>query len=102
MELICINDTYSSEVLNYFKKYNIKYPKKDEMVEFLRLVKSSVNNKVGIVVKPYENQMVKIMHPFGVEGLIEQSFDINRFAKLNGDLMSEEEVKQIEYDKQML
>lgn len=94
MDLICINDTYNLEVLVFFSKNNIKYPKKDEMVEFLRSVKSTINGKTGIVVKPYENQWVTIMHPTGIEGKIEQSFNIERFAKLNGDLVTEEEVKE--------
>lgn len=94
MNLICINNSYSKDQLEVFAKHNIKYPNLDEIVEFLRFVKYTENNKKGIIVSPYDNQFIKGFH-HGTEVLVEVSFNYQRFATLEGIPLSIEMIKEL-------
>lgn len=83
MELITINDSYSSEHLAVFAKWGIKYPKVDEIVELLRIDKYRTRGKTGLIVKPYEGQFIK-GEAYGQEIMVEVSFDKSRFTTLLG------------------
>ena len=93
-ELICINDSYTEDFLKVFNKYNIKFPKKNEIVTLLRIEKLPRINKIGFIVRPYENQFIKGIN-FGIESEKEVSFDYKRFTKLDSSEFTEEEIKEL-------
>ena len=93
-ELICINDSYTEDFLKVFNKYNIKFPKKNEIVTLLRIEKLPRINKIGFIVQPYENQFIKGIN-FGIESEKEVSFDYKRFTKLDSSEFTEKEIKEL-------
>jgi len=89
LELLCIDDNYTDKQLEIFLKHEIKYPKQDEIVEFLRVDKIFSIKKTGFIVSPYHNQFIKDQ---GFER--EVSFSKDRFVHLDGSKITDEEVKE--------
>lgn len=100
MELICINDSYEPKQLEVFALNNIKFPKEGELVELLRVVKYPRKGTIGLIVSPYQNQFIKGIN-MGVEGEMELSFSYKRFAKLNSEIITEEEIREIKKELQI-
>lgn len=99
-ELICIDDSYTAEQLAVFALNNIRFPKESEIVELLRVVKYPRKGTIGLIVAPYQGQFIKGVN-MGVEGAVELSFDYKRFAKLNGEQFTEEEILEIKKELQL-
>lgn len=100
MELITINDEYTAEQLAVFALNNIKFPKESELVELLKVVKYPRKGTIGLIVAPYQGQFITGTN-MGVEGSVELSFDYKRFAKLNGEQFTEEEILEIKKELQL-
>lgn len=92
MELICKNDKYSDEYLKIFLKYDIKYPKENDIVEMVGYEKLPRINKIGLFVKPFDKQYIS-GEIFGVKGDKEVSFNAERFTTLLGEPITEEMLK---------
>jgi len=82
MELLVINDKYDENTLQFMSKYNIRFPKEGQIVQLLRVLKFPKLKKVGLVVAPYQEQMIP-GKAYGLDIEIEMSFDKNRFVTLN-------------------
>lgn len=94
MEVICINDTYPPKVLEIYQKYNIRYPKVNELCEVLQVVTYPRLGKKGFILKNYENQYITGM-AYGVETSTQASFNVNRFTTLLGRTITEEILEEI-------
>ena len=90
MDLICINDSYTEDQLRVFNKHGIKTPKKDEIVQLVRIDKLLLRGKIGLIVSPYDNQWI-IDKGFEKE----VSFDKSRFVTLNQEVISEEMIQEL-------
>lgn len=90
-ELLCVDATYQPDQLAVFAKYNIQYPKENEIVEFVKIVKYT-GGKVGLVVKPYDGQYIKGFH-HGTSVEVEVSFSLHRFRNLDMTELSEKSFK---------
>lgn len=99
-ELICIDDSYTAEQLAVFALNNIKFPKEGELVELLKVVKYPRKGTIGLIIAPYQGQFIKGIN-MGVEGSVELSFNYKRFAKLNGEQFTEEEILEIKKELQL-
>lgn len=99
-DLICIDDSYTAEQLAVFALNDIKFPKESEIVELLRVVKYPRKGTIGLIVSPYNNQFIKGVN-MGVEGEVELSFSYKRFAKLNSETITEEEILEIKKELQL-
>lgn len=99
-DLICIDDSYTAEQLAVFALNDIKFPKERELVELLRVVKYPRKGTTGLIVSPYNNQFIKGVN-MGVEGEVELSFSYKRFAKLNSETITEEEILEIKKELQL-
>jgi len=93
-QLICINDTYSPQHLEVFAKNNIQFPKKDEIVELVRVDRLPLKGKTGLIVAPYDGQFLK-GKAYGIDIEKEVSFDKSRFTTLLGEPISEEILNEI-------
>ena len=100
MELLVINDIYTAEHLAAFAAEGIKYPKLNEIVELLRVVKYPRLKRTGFVVAPYQNQFMKAFAS-GMEGSSELTFGSHRFVHLNGTPLSKEEIDEIRIKKEL-
>jgi len=93
-DLIVVNDTYTEDQLKVFAKHGIQYPKKDEIVQLVKIDKLPLRGKTGLIVAPYNNQFIKDV-AYGVEILKEVSFDKSRFVTLNQEVITESMIKEI-------
>ncbi len=99
-KLLVINDTYTVEHLAAFAVEGIKYPKLNEVVELLRVIKYPRLKRTGFVVAPYQNQFMKAFTS-GMEGSSELTFGSHRFVHLNGTPLSKEEIDEIRIKKEL-
>lgn len=101
MELITVDATFDQKTLEIFAKYNIKTPKLDEIVEFLKFDNLKGSGKKGIIIKPYNNQWIKD------KGFSKEvSFRYSRFTTLLGTPLTiemiEEEVNNEKYSEKIV
>lgn len=94
MEVICIDDEFPSQVLDFYKQFGVVTPVKDKIYHIREYRKNSVDNQTGILLEEIKNPKVPIKHPILGEQWIEPSFNIKRFASLLGDEIKEEKVEQ--------
>ena len=90
MDLICINDSYTEDQLRVFNKHGIKTPRKDEIVQLVRIDKLLLRGKIGLIVSPYDNQWI-IDKGFEKE----VSFNKSRFVTLNQEVITEEMIQEL-------
>lgn len=100
-EVICINDAYSEAHLIAFAKYGIKYPKKDELCEVIRVISYPKLKKTGFVIRGYENQWIKGFSS-GIEGSNEVDFDSSRFVNLDQTSISRDEINEIKKELKLV
>jgi len=97
MDLICINDTYSSDTLEVWAKNGVWYPWKDRMYS-LRNSQRHTNGKIGIRVNEIINPAIPVKHNILTQIIVEPTFNISRFALLTGETLTKEMVKQVEHE----
>jgi hypothetical protein len=93
-EILCTNDKFTGEQLEFFKIHGVVTPKVDTIYSIRQISKQS-NGRTGILLNEIINEPVPVKHR--ILGLIyrEVDWDVNRFAKLNGDAISKEEIKEM-------
>jgi hypothetical protein len=93
MEVICINDKYPAETLDFWTVFGVSHPIIDKMYTIRESLRH-FDGSIGVRVEEIVNPTVPIKHP--VLGTIEYepTFALNRFAKLNGDLLQKEDVEE--------
>ena len=81
-EILCINDKYSQGHLEFFNKHGVVYPKEGKIYNLRYKIQHS-HGEWGLTVKEIVNPKVPI--GFYSDLLIEQTFQISRFADLLGN-----------------
>lgn len=95
MDLICTNGKFSAEVLDFYNKHGVSTPVVDKMYTLREIIKTT-NGKTGVRLEEIKNPKVPIVHKILNQNvMVEPSFDINRFCKLNGELLSSDEVREL-------
>ena len=95
MDIICINGTFSSEFLLFAKQNNIQTPEEGKMYS-ARDFMTTVDGKKGLWLNEIVNPKVPIFHPIlSKKMLMEPSFSVDRFAKLNGDSIESSDIKEV-------
>jgi hypothetical protein len=97
MDLVCINDIYPVDALEFFNKNGVDYPKKDTLYS-LRDIQKHTNGKIGIRVNEIINPIVLVKHYILKEISVEPTFDHKRFATLEKKVLTKEILEQIEYE----
>lgn len=96
MEVICINASFSPEVLEFFRLNKISMPVVDKIYNIRDVIKPSVGQKeTGFLLEEIRNPKVHIKHPILGLAEVEPNFSSKRFTKLSGEPISSEEIKEI-------
>ena len=98
MELLCINSSYSEDFLKIFTRYNIRFPKENEIVTLDRWEKLSRIGKTELFVIPYTMQYIN-GSIYGIEGEKEVSFNSERFTTLLGEKLSNELLNEFKQEQ---
>jgi len=99
MEVIYINDTYTTPVLAFYAKYGIKRPALNKVLTIREIIKPSGKEGHGILLQEVINPKVEIVHPILQQKvMIEPNFNINRFTDLQGNVLTKKMIE--EYDKE--
>lgn len=94
MEIICQNDTFSPECLEFYSKNNIVTPVKDSIYNIRDIIKASATGETGVLLEEIKNPIVQFPHPILGKSQGEPNFNITRFAHLNGDNILRTEVQE--------
>lgn len=92
-EIICINDKYKKEKLEFFSKHGVKYPEEGKIYNIREVIKHS-SGEIGLRVQEIQNPEVPIKHSVLKVIYYEPTFYYKRFAHLNDDVVTEEEIKE--------
>lgn len=99
MDVICINDLFSVDTLEFYQKYGVTHPKRDKIYNIREVYKAYVGNtsgEWGLLLQEIHNPKVPIAHP--VLGVIEMepNWALKRFATLAGEPLTAEYIKEVE------
>lgn len=94
-EVICINSIFPRDYLEFYQKHNVQIPKKDQIYTIREVVKPSLGGEAGILLEEIKNPLVPVKHHILTSAMMEPSWKISRFAKLDGSSISREEVREM-------
>lgn len=95
MQIICINGTFPQDYLQFYSQFGVKTPNQDSIYNFRSVSKNS-QGKYEVLLEEIINPEVPIKHPILGISKKEPAWDINRFATLNQEVISEEMIKSID------
>lgn len=98
MEIVCINDVFSIEKIEYFRKYNILLPKKDKLYTIRKIINHSCGKK-GILLHEIINKKIPSYIISLGNVYIEPTWDIKRFSTLLGNEINLKEIEYVEMEK---
>ena len=93
MEVICINGTFDKEVKDFFDAFGVVTPEQDSIYSIRETINHS-KGLCGVRLHEIKNPKVPQFHSILGKILIEPSFSIDRFRTLNGDIVTEEAIKE--------
>jgi hypothetical protein len=94
MDIICINDLFESEKLAFYEQHGIVTPQKDNLYT-IRLFSKNSNGEYEILLNEIINKEIPIKHKILGISYKEPAWKSTRFAKLNGDIITKEEIKNL-------
>jgi len=90
MEIICINNTFSQEILEIYKEFNVTIPELNEIYSIRRI--RNERGTIGFLLNELVNPDVPIISPIsGNVTWIEPSWKHSRFTTLTGQKIEIEE-----------
>lgn len=97
-DVICINDTFSIELLDDWEKLGVVWPKKDKFYTIRELV---INNdgRLGFLLNEIINPPILINCRFLGSITVEPNWDINRFRNLD---LSEIDYQAIKEEQKLI
>lgn len=93
MDLLCINDLFSIDTLEFYEKHGVFTPVRD-ITYTLRDVIINSNGQTGVLLEELVNPKVPFHHPMGFIASAEPNWHISRFSHLNGEIVETMELKQ--------
>ena len=84
IEIICINNTFTPDVLQFYSKFGVKIPEQDKIYT-LRDKRFHTNGKFGVLLEEIINPKVPIESSLLPDAQIEPTFDVKRFTDLLGN-----------------
>lgn len=95
MEVIYINDTYTTPVLAFYKKYGIVRPTLNKIHTIREIIKPSGVAGHGVLLQEIVNSKVNMLHPILQQMVpIEPNFNINRFTDLQGNVLTKKMMEE--------
>lgn len=96
MEVICVNDSFTLEQLEFYKKHGVKTPKYNKIYN-IRDVIHNITGEKGFLLEEIINPSVPLNHPlFEGGGKMEPNWSVRRFRKLDGSELTNEELREIQ------
>lgn len=95
MDVICINSSFSTKQLEYWKQHGVVHPIKDKLYSIRKVIKY-VNGKTGILLEEIVNPELVVKHEVLGSVKTEPSWNLKRFATLQGDTITKEMLEQID------
>jgi len=93
MDILCINDKFSTDVLEFYKVHKVVTPKKDSFYVIRNTIRHTTG-EIGILLEEIINPKVPVKHPILGVTQMEPSWNSNRFVHLDGTPILEEELKE--------
>lgn len=87
MEVLCINDSYSQDILNFWSEHGVSYPKKDGYYTVRESI-THTNGKTGYRLNEILNPEIPIKHPILGVIMFEPTFNKDRFRIAEDNLES--------------
>jgi hypothetical protein len=94
MDIICINSKFEPEKLAFYEQHGIVTPQKDNLYT-IRLFSKNSNGEYEILLNEIINKEIPIKHKILGISHKEPAWKATRFAKLNGDVITKEEIKNL-------
>jgi len=98
MEILCKNDKFSSEQLEFFKKFGVILPKEGKIYNLRKVVKG-INGKNGFLLQEIVNPEVPLKSPLGYIIMTEPNFAQWRFSTLSGDEITREALQEFKEEE---
>jgi hypothetical protein len=92
MEILCIDNKFSPDQLQFYSIHKVVVP--SITMYGIRDIIINSTGKVGLLLEELVNPKVPIKHPLLGFAKTEPNWDKNRFAKLDGTEITEEDIKQ--------
>jgi hypothetical protein len=96
MQVLCVNDLYSVDTLEFYKEYGVIHPLNKKIYTVRGVIrnhtKPQAGENVGLLLDEIHNPKVPVINPILGEILMEPNFSVKRFRNLD---MSEITVEQI-------
>lgn len=87
-DILCVNDFYSESWRLWALENNVKHPIKGKIYT-IREIKRHSNSSFGVLLNEIHNPLVDPQMPLLKGILVEVTFAISRFRKLNGEPLNE-------------
>lgn len=94
MDIICKNANFTAEQLAFYNEHGIVTPQKDNLYTIRSFTRNS-NGDYEILLNEIINKEVPIKHKILGISYKEPAWKSTRFAKLNGDVITKEEIKNL-------
>lgn len=88
MEIICINNKFAQDVLQFYAKYGVQIPEEGKLYT-LRSKHRHSNGGIGVTLEEIVNPFVPIESSLLPDAKIEPTFNITRFTDLLGVPLTE-------------
>lgn len=94
MDIICIDNTFKPEILQFYKDHNVTIPEKGVMYSVRELIQHSMAD-IGFKLNEIYNPEVPINHPILGIILVEPTWHIRRFTNLHGNTITKEQIEEL-------
>lgn len=94
-EIICIDGGFTSDQIAFWTYHKVVWPEEGKMYA-IRSIISNSNGDTGFLLEELVNPKIPIQHPILGVTMIEPYWHIRRFSHLNGDLITQEEAKEMD------
>lgn len=99
MEVLCIDGNFSKETLEFYKIYGVITPIQDKIYNIREVInhasKPSGGETIGVRLEEIINPKVPIETSLLGKTMIEPSFALYRFRRLDGSILTKKEVENI-------
>lgn len=94
MEILCVDDKFPKDYLEFYAKYGVVTPTEGTMYTIREVVNMASIGAKGLLLEELKNPKVPMIHPIMGETMYEPNWHVNRFTTLLGDLINVREVEK--------
>lgn len=94
MEILCIDDNFTQQQLDYIAKHGLETPVQS-VVYTVRAVVTTSTGERGLLLNEIVNPQTPRISPDGMQWTAEQSWKLSKFTTLLGKPLTEKHLKQL-------